>query len=85
MDNFLMNNSLEINFYNKLEWHNVIKKTFNLELNYLTIYENKKNDFNWLFSFDIEKEAGEVSEKVKLHISNIGRKFIFTNTPFCIL
>ena len=40
------------------------------------IYENKKNDFNWLFSFDIEKEAGEVSEKVKLHISNIGRKFI---------
>jgi len=41
--NFLMNNSLEINFCNKLEWHNVFKKTFNLELNYLTIYANKKN------------------------------------------
>ena len=40
--NSLMNNSLEINFYYKLEWHNVLKKTFNLELNYLTIYENKK-------------------------------------------
>ena len=40
--NFLLNNSSEINFYNKLEWHNVLKKTFNLELNYLTIYENKK-------------------------------------------
>lgn len=40
------------------------------------IYKNKKDDFNWLFNFDVEKEAGEVSEKVKLHISNIGRKFI---------
>lgn len=40
--NSLINNSLEINFYNKLEWHNVLKKTFNLELTYLTIYENKK-------------------------------------------
>ncbi|WP_120988887.1 AAA family ATPase [Helicobacter pylori] len=29
-----------------------------------------------LFSFDIDKEAGQVSEKIKEHISKVGREFI---------
>ncbi|MFB1301055.1 AAA family ATPase [Helicobacter pylori] len=35
-----------------------------------------KNKLKSLFSFDIDKKAGEVSEKIKEHISKVGREFI---------
>ncbi|GAA7438573.1 AAA family ATPase [Helicobacter pylori] len=35
-----------------------------------------KDKLEFLFSFDIDKEAGEVSEKIKEHISKVGREFI---------
>ncbi|MGL2629994.1 AAA family ATPase [Helicobacter pylori] len=35
-----------------------------------------KDKLKSLFSFDIDKEAGEVSEKIKEHISKVGREFI---------
>ncbi|MGL2574515.1 AAA family ATPase [Helicobacter pylori] len=35
-----------------------------------------KNKLKFLFSFDIDKEAGKVSEKIKEHISKVGREFI---------
>lgn len=35
-----------------------------------------KDKLKFLFSFDIDKEAGQVSEKIKEHISKVGREFI---------
>ncbi|WQX90833.1 AAA family ATPase [Helicobacter pylori] len=35
-----------------------------------------KDKLESLFSFDIDKEAGQVSEKIKEHISKVGREFI---------
>ncbi|EPZ92802.1 AAA family ATPase [Helicobacter pylori] len=35
-----------------------------------------KDKLKDLFSFDIDKEAGKVSEKIKEHISKVGREFI---------
>ncbi|WP_033749522.1 AAA family ATPase [Helicobacter pylori] len=35
-----------------------------------------KDKLKSLFSFDIDKEAGQVSEKIKEHISKVGREFI---------
>ncbi|WRD29847.1 AAA family ATPase [Helicobacter pylori] len=35
-----------------------------------------KDKLEFLFSFDIDKETGQVSEKIKEHISKIGREFI---------
>lgn len=35
-----------------------------------------KDELKDLFSFDIDKEAGKVSEKIKEHISKVGREFI---------
>ncbi|MCQ2718871.1 AAA family ATPase [Helicobacter pylori] len=57
-------------------------------------YQTIKDKLEFLFSFDIDKEAGQVSEKIKEHISKVGREFIekgiklqkemFDNTcPFC--
>ncbi|MFP6213983.1 AAA family ATPase [Helicobacter pylori] len=39
-------------------------------------YQTIKDKLESLFSFDIDKEAGEVSEKIKEHISKVGREFI---------
>ncbi len=39
-------------------------------------YQTIKDKLESLFSFDIDKEAGEVSEEIKEHISKIGREFI---------
>lgn len=39
-------------------------------------YQTIKDKLKSLFSFDIDKEAGEVSEKIKEHISKVGREFI---------
>lgn len=35
-----------------------------------------KDKLKFLFSFDIDKKAGKVSEKIKEHISKVGREFI---------
>ncbi|WRA97948.1 AAA family ATPase [Helicobacter pylori] len=35
-----------------------------------------KDKLEFLFSFDIDKKAGQVSEKIKEHISKVGREFI---------
>ncbi|GAA7645078.1 AAA family ATPase [Helicobacter pylori] len=35
-----------------------------------------KDKLEFLFSFNIDKEAGQVSEKIKEHISKVGREFI---------
>ncbi|WQV55503.1 AAA family ATPase [Helicobacter pylori] len=35
-----------------------------------------KDKLKFLFSFDIDKEAGKVSDKIKEHISKVGREFI---------
>ncbi|GAA7719984.1 AAA family ATPase [Helicobacter pylori] len=39
-------------------------------------YQTIKDKLKSLFSFDIDKEAGEVSEEIKEHISKVGREFI---------
>ncbi|WRE82295.1 AAA family ATPase [Helicobacter pylori] len=39
-------------------------------------YQTIKDKLEFLFSFDIDKEAGQVSEKIKEHISKVGREFI---------
>ncbi len=39
-------------------------------------YQTIKDKLESLFSFDIDKEAGEVSEEIKEHISKVGREFI---------
>ncbi|GAA9630286.1 AAA family ATPase [Helicobacter pylori] len=39
-------------------------------------YQTIKDKLESLFSFDIDKEAGQVSEEVKEHISKVGREFI---------
>ncbi|MCQ2763942.1 AAA family ATPase [Helicobacter pylori] len=39
-------------------------------------YQTIKDKLEFLFSFDIDKEAGKVSEKIKEHISKVGREFI---------
>ncbi|KHL77691.1 AAA family ATPase [Helicobacter pylori] len=39
-------------------------------------YQTIKDKLEFLFSFNIDKEAGQVSEKIKEHISNVGREFI---------
>ncbi|QQW62527.1 AAA family ATPase [Helicobacter pylori] len=39
-------------------------------------YQTIKDKLKSLFSFDINKEAGQVSEKIKEHISKVGREFI---------
>ncbi len=39
-------------------------------------YQTIKDKLKSLFSFDIDKEAGEVSEEIKDHISKVGREFI---------
>ncbi|WQX23705.1 AAA family ATPase [Helicobacter pylori] len=36
----------------------------------------QRDELKSLFSFDIDKEAGQVSEKIKEHISKVGREFI---------
>ncbi|WP_187908695.1 AAA family ATPase [Helicobacter pylori] len=39
-------------------------------------YQTIKDKLEFLFSFDIDKEAGQVSEQIKEHISKVGRDFI---------
>ncbi len=39
-------------------------------------YQTIKDKLEFLFSFNIDKEAGQVSEKIKEHISKVGREFI---------
>ncbi|WQX30127.1 AAA family ATPase [Helicobacter pylori] len=39
-------------------------------------YQTIKDKLESLFSFDIDKEAGQVSEKIKEYISKVGREFI---------
>ncbi|MDU9764990.1 AAA family ATPase [Helicobacter pylori] len=39
-------------------------------------YQTIKDKLEFLFSFDIDKEAGEASKKIKGHISKVGREFI---------
>ncbi|GAA9981416.1 hypothetical protein VN0966_13650 [Helicobacter pylori] len=39
-------------------------------------YQIIKDKLESLFSFDIDKEAGQVSEEIKEHISKVGREFI---------
>ncbi|GAA8117648.1 AAA family ATPase [Helicobacter pylori] len=39
-------------------------------------YQTIKDKLESLFSFDIDKEAGQVSKKIKEHISKVGREFI---------
>ncbi len=39
-------------------------------------YQTIRDELKSLFSFDIDKEAGQVSEKIKDHISKVGRGFI---------
>ncbi len=39
-------------------------------------YQTIKDKLEFLFSFNIDKEAGEVSEKIKERISKVGREFI---------
>ncbi|WP_154490910.1 AAA family ATPase [Helicobacter pylori] len=39
-------------------------------------YQTIKDELKSLFSFDIDKEAGQVSEEIKEHISKVGREFI---------
>ncbi|GAA9430481.1 hypothetical protein HpHA285_13060 [Helicobacter pylori] len=39
-------------------------------------YQTIKDKLKSLFSFDIDKEAGQVSEEIKNHISKVGREFI---------
>ncbi len=39
-------------------------------------YQTIKDKLESLLSFDIDKEAGQVSEKIKEHISKVGREFI---------
>lgn len=39
-------------------------------------YQTIKDKLEFLFSFDIDKEAGQVSEKIKEHISKVGREFV---------
>ncbi|GAA7031605.1 AAA family ATPase [Helicobacter pylori] len=39
-------------------------------------YQTIKDKLESLFSFDIDKEAGQVSEKIKEHMSKVGREFI---------
>ncbi|WRD73821.1 AAA family ATPase [Helicobacter pylori] len=39
-------------------------------------YQAIKDKLESLFSFDIDKKAGQVSEKIKEHISKVGREFI---------
>ncbi|MFP6269511.1 AAA family ATPase [Helicobacter pylori] len=39
-------------------------------------YQTIKDKLEFLFSFDIDKEVGQVSEKIKEHISKVGREFI---------
>ncbi len=39
-------------------------------------YQTIKDKLEFLFSFDIDKEAGEASKKIKEHISKVGREFI---------
>ncbi len=39
-------------------------------------YQTIKDKLEFLFSFDIDKEAGEVSKKIKEYISKVGREFI---------
>ncbi|WQZ03414.1 AAA family ATPase [Helicobacter pylori] len=39
-------------------------------------YQTIKDKLESLFSFDIDKKVGQVSEKIKEHISKVGREFI---------
>ncbi|WP_139547933.1 AAA family ATPase [Helicobacter pylori] len=39
-------------------------------------YQTIKDKLEFLFSFNIDKETGQVSEKIKEHISKVGREFI---------
>ncbi|MGL2543858.1 AAA family ATPase [Helicobacter pylori] len=39
-------------------------------------YQTIKDKLEFLFSFDIDKEAGEVSKKIEEHIRKVGREFI---------
>ncbi|MFP6288431.1 AAA family ATPase [Helicobacter pylori] len=39
-------------------------------------YQTIRDELKSLFSFDIDKEAGQVSEKIKEHISKVGKEFI---------
>ncbi|WP_017284500.1 AAA family ATPase [Helicobacter pylori] len=39
-------------------------------------YQTIKDKLESLFSFDIDKEAGQVSKEIKEHISKVGREFI---------
>ncbi len=50
-------------------------KEMELPKDYQTI-KDKKDKLESLFSFDIDKEAGQVSEEIKEHISKVGREFI---------
>ncbi|GAA7324659.1 hypothetical protein HpM116_14900 [Helicobacter pylori] len=39
-------------------------------------YQTIRDELKSLFSFDIDKEAGQVSKEIKEHISKVGREFI---------
>ncbi len=40
------------------------------------LQNEQKGNFDFILNFDIDKEAGEVSQKIKNHISKIGKQFI---------
>ncbi len=59
------------------ELDEAMKKFNNLkEMELPKDYQTIKDKLESLFSFDIDKEAGQVSEEIKEHISKVGREFI---------
>ncbi len=59
------------------ELDEAMKKFNNLkEMELPKDYQTIKDKLESLFSFDIDKEAGQVSEEIKDHISKVGREFI---------
>ncbi len=59
------------------ELNEAMKKFNNLkEMELPKDYQTIKDKLESLFSFDIDKEAGQVSEEIKDHISKVGREFI---------
>ncbi len=59
------------------ELNEAMKKFDNLkEMELPKDYQTIKDKLESLFSFDIDKEVGQVSEEIKDHISKVGREFI---------
>ncbi|WRA54757.1 AAA family ATPase [Helicobacter pylori] len=61
--------------FNELD--EAIKKFYDLKETKLPKdYQTIRDELKSLFSFDIDKEAGQVSEKIKEHIEKVGKEFI---------